>query len=411
MLFAILGMAAASSASWDRATRERVTVRWLAKTLTRLGEKTIADRLVKDHMTTKRVRFATINPRLGNAETGPNRKGVNEIDFTDRMLAIADQDRSLQSKPYGPSSTLIQWATTVFHEYQHMDQKNPQNDKPWEDPAWRATDNAVARWAQKLENEYAELSKKPASREKDAALDELKALIQRLRSEIGSLQSGVQDNVKNETLTGGQNWRFGETDSKLKNILDTMAKKAAIGQIVPPVKPGKGGYWQMVETKPFDTLAPSDTNYTIKASDGFVTAGWMLNKDAFKITGSWTPPPKTIKPGEKFKIHTSLSIDANTGFEYSANGVFVVWLDRPECEPGSAIQPVSLLSDIKGQTCSYAVPHRNGVSAPAPVDVYLDEKSLPTGVKGARFAILVHCSVGRNTGFRYIYEWKDPFQK
>lgn len=328
VFIALLAASAAAPTFFDRATRERVTVRWLAKTLIRLGEKPIADRLVNDYTNTKRVRFVTINPKLGNAETGANRKGVNEIDFSDRMLSIADQDRTLSAKPYGPSSTLVQWATTVYHEYQHMDQVNPQNEKKWEDPAWRATDNAVARWTQKLADEYAKLSSQPPSREKEAALDELKSILQRLRSEIGTLRNGVQDNVKNGTLTAGQSWKFADSDAKIKNILDQMTKKAAIGQMVPPIKPGKGGYWQQIEAKPFDYLAPSDTNYTAKASDGSVTAGWMLGNDAFKITGTWTSPPKVIKPGDKIPIHAALTIDANSGFAYSANGVFVIWIDR-----------------------------------------------------------------------------------
>lgn len=410
VILSFASLAFSRSNPTDQATRERLTVRWLSKALIRMGEKQLANRLMDDYFVNKRVHFRAMNSRDMNAETGPARSGVNEVTFSSDMLFIADLDRVLQKRPYGDRSQLISWAVTIFHEYQHMDQKNPQNLPKWEDPAWKATDKLVSDWSKRLESEYLAASRLPLSKERDAKISEIKDVIQRLNSEIASLREGIDLNLANHSLTADQSWLLDDTQRRLKSILATMEKKSNLEQLQPP-KPAntkKGGSWNLVQTKPFDQLAPSDVNYSLTASDGTITSGWRQNNDVFKFTSKWTSPPKQILPTDKVKISMTITIVANAGDQYSANGTLSIWFDRPECEPGSVISPIGLRGD-KGESGNIAVTHKLGVPAPTGIDVYIDGKALPTGTPGARIALMVCAYNGRNAGYRYIYEWKDSW--
>jgi hypothetical protein len=102
-------------------TREIITIRWLSKTLVRMGESGIAKRLTDDYYNTKQVHFKFIKSANGNAETGPGLNGKNYISLSELMLTAADLDKLLKERPYGPSSNLIGDAMTVIHEYVHME--------------------------------------------------------------------------------------------------------------------------------------------------------------------------------------------------------------------------------------------------------------------------------------------------
>lgn len=415
MLALLLGVALlatyADASQSAQQTRERVTVRLLAQTLKRMGEPKLADRLMNDYHNAKRIHFARMHSREANAETGPNRRGVNEITFSNEMLRIADQARLLDAKPYGNSSTLVSWAITVAHEYQHMDQVRPQNLPPWEDPAWKATDQMVSTWAQRLKAEFDQLRKQPASKAREAKIEEVLMIARRLGSEIGNLREGIMSNEKNGSLSGGQSWKLDDTLARLKALQKEGEKRTAVGKMGTPTpsKVQTEGYWELVQTDVFDKLPPSDTNYSIAASNGSITMGWSLNKDIFKFTARWTPPPKQIRPTDRFLLDLSISLDQNAGTDYSANGNVALWIDRPECEPGSVIAPVSLKNETNEPSNTRNVTHRMGVPPSPPIRLILDGKALPTGAKGARFAILVAAYNGRNAGYRYIYEWKTPW--
>ena len=91
----------------------------------------------------------------------------------------------------------------------------------------------------------------------------------------------------------------------------------------------------------------------------------------------------------------------NQGDQYSANGEFALFFDRPEIEPGAVIAPISLKGD-KGETGYIQFTHKAGVppSPAASLQVYIDAKTLPAGSKGARIALLASLYNGRNAGYR-----------
>jgi len=104
----------------------------------------------------------------------------------------------------------------------------------------------------------------------------------------------------------------------------------------------------------------------------------------------------------------SVTVDTCTGNQYSANGDFAVFFDRPEIQPGFIIAPISLKGD-KGENSYIQLTHRQGIppSPASSLSVYIEGKNLSTGSKGARIALLAAVGIGRNAGFKYIYEWKD----
>lgn len=396
-------------ATQGRSVRERMTIQYLAQALKRMGEDQLARRLTEDYVR-GRVHFGPVDD--GNGETGRVSDGHNEVTFTqDMLLGLADQDRLLKAKPYSPTSQLIMWAVTVVHEYQHMDQEDPQGAPRWEDPAWQGTDRTVATWVRRLNDEFEGLRKQPSSKERDARMDEVRAIAQRLLAEIGSLREGVGSDIKNGSLSPGQHWLFDDSERKIRALFKTMDERKAIGQLATPASPSKvqqEGYWELVRTDVFDKLAPSDVNYTLSAGSGSITCAWRMNQDSFRFTATWTPPPHQIHPGDRVPIDVAVKLDQNAGDQYSANGTFSLWFDQPDCEPGSVIRPIGLKGE-HGESPAMALSHRLGSPVPPAVRVYLEGKPLPTGTKGARIALLAAAYNGRNAGIRYIYEWKTPW--
>lgn len=389
-------------------SREQLTIRWLAKTLNRMGETKLAKRLVDDYYVNKRVHFGTVED--GNAETGPNKEKVNEVTFSESMLSsAADMDRLLKQRPYGEKSNLINDALTVVHEYIHMDQVKPQNYPPWEDPAWQVSDKTLNRWVQKIEAEYYAARKLPASKEKSAKLSELTDILKKLESELGTTREAINQNIANKSLSANQQWLLGDTEKRIRSLKEAIKKYDDFAKLGPQQPPQKKdpGYWQLVSEQAFDKLAPSDNNYSLTAGSGTITARWWQNDDVFKVTATFTPPPKQIRLGDRYPIQLSVAV-SNQGDQYSANGEFAVFFDRPEIEPGSVIAPVSLKGD-KGESSYIQFTHKQGV-LPLPsasMQVYIDAKTLPTGSKGARIALLASLYNGRSAGYRYIYEWKE----
>lgn len=390
-------------------TREIITIRWLSKTLIRLGEPETAKRLTEDYYTHKRVCFGEMHSADGNAETGVGLNGKNKITLSNSMLNSADLDKLLQERPYGSNSNLIGDALTVVHEYVHMDQTVPLNYPRWENPAWQKTDKTLNKWVQKIEAEYNAVRKMPESKEKTAKLTELMDIVSKLRSEAVSVRSSISANVKNKSLTAGQRWLIDDTDKRLKGLVEAQKKYTDFGKLngAEPVKKKDRGYWEMTGKQFFDKLAPSDNNYSLTVGDGSVTAKWWLGNDRFEFTANYTVPPKRIYPSDKIPVTLSVSV-TNVGDYYSANGNIALFFDRPEIEPGFVSAPISLRGD-KNITANISMSHKPGIN-PSPassVNVLIDGSQLPAGGPGAKIALIVAAYNGRNAGCRYIYEWRD----
>lgn len=399
---------------YSQNTREITTIRWLTKTLIRMGEPGIAKRLSEDYYKNKTVRFGFIKTSEGNAETGPGLNGKNYITLSDNMLAAADLDNFLKNRPYGDKSNLIGDAMTVVHEYIHMDQTVPMNFPRWEDPAWQKTDKTLNNWVKKIEAEYNALRKTPESKEKTAKLNELVDIIKKLNAEAVSVRNSIEGNVKNKSLSPNQRWLIDDTDKRIKAMLDAQRKYVDIGKLVPESPSAKKdkGYWEVVQVVAYDKLATGDNNYSLSAGDGTLKAKWSLANDVFDITASYTVPPKKIYPSDKIPVTISVTVN-NSGDQYSASGDFALFFDRPEIEPGSVISPISLKGKIgkKDITGYIGFTHKPGIP-PNPansVDVMIDGASLPTGSKGAKIALIAVLYNGRATGYKYVYEWRDSW--
>lgn len=399
---------------YSQNTREIITIRWLTKTLIRMGEPEIAKRLSEDYYKNKTISFRPINSADGNAETGPGLTGKNCITLSDMMLTAADLDKKLQERPYGDKSNLIGDALTVVHEYVHMDQTVPMNYPRWEDPAWQKTDKTLNKWVKKIEAEYNALRKQPESKEKTARLTELMDIVKKLQSEAVSVRNSIDANVKNKSLSPNQRWLIDDTDKRLKTVVDAQKKYTDIGKMVPesPAAKKDRGYWEVVQVVAYDKLAPGDNNYSLSAGDGTLKAKWSLANDVFDITASYTVPPKKIYPSDKIPVTISVTVN-NSGEQYSANGDFALFFDRPEIEPGSVISPISLKGKIgkKDITGYIAFTHKPGIppNPASSVDVMIDGASLPTGSKGAKIALIAVLYNGRATGYKYVYEWRDSW--
>jgi hypothetical protein len=166
-------------------------------------------------------------------------------------------------------------------------------------------------------------------------------------------------------------------------------------------------YWEIVSTKVFDSIPPGSDSYSTKVLDGSIKMRWAQKNDEWEFLCDYTRPPNRIRKTDKLPITMEVTILKNTGQEYSANGDFAIFFDRPEIIPGSIIAPISLQTET-GVNSYIAITHRLGVP-PAPSSklvVYIDGKLLPTGVKGSRIAFLVAVGNGRNVGYMYTYEWK-----
>lgn len=204
------------------------------------------------------------------------------------------------------------------------------------------------------------------------------------------------------------------------NTADASADVAGVRPLdggVVPVSPDSGslvirtdsgassGRWELVQTDVFDKLAATDTNYSVKIVGSTISCSWSMNADVMAFTASWSAPPAQILPTDKLPMSLSVKMDQNAGNQYSANGVFDVWFDKPDCEPGFIISPIGL-KGAQGETGSFTISHLTGAVSP-PVQVFINGKDLPAGSVGARIALMVIAGNGRNFGVRYIYAWKS----
>jgi len=176
----------------------------------------------------------------------------------------------------------------------------------------------------------------------------------------------------------------------------------------PSAKKDKG-YWEIVSVQVFDKLNPGDNNYSLSAGDGTLKTNWKQNNDVFNITATYTAPPKKIYPSDKIPVTMSVSV-TNSGDQYSGNGDFALFFDKPDIDPGFVSAPISLTGD-KGITGYIKFSHKPG-STPSPaatMNVFINGSSLPTGTKGAKIALIASLYNGRIAGYKYVYEWRDSW--
>lgn len=402
-----------TTASLPQTAGSDTTIRYIARSLDRFGEKALAQRLLKDYFLENRVSLKPLDSNEENAYVTQDDNGRNVMVITDNALEIARSEKLIAKRPYHSGSSLLTWTLTVYHEYIHMDQILPETIPKFEDPAWQATDKAIERWTKLLENELAAALGKPVSATRKEEVQQILDAIVALKSELGTFDNDVLNGVANGILSPGQKWTYLTSLTKLRE-LEKKAKAAmaatappasTTNPATPPLKPGEKA-WVRISVKEYNEPSPNE-NYSYNASDGQVQMRWGMGTDTWHFTCTWDKPPRVIRKTDKIPITMSIKVDKNVGESYSANGAFVLVWDRPEVEPGVTIDG-SLLRGAKGEKSVLNVTHRMGVPPEGPVTVYIDGSTLPNGMDGAQIALLADVYNGRSSGVKYIYEWKVP---
>ncbi len=409
LLISLMGITASSPQTPSSDT----TIRYIARSLDRFGEKAVAQRLLKDYFLENRVSLQPLDSNEENAYVTQDDSGRNVMVITDNALEIARSEKLIAKRPYHSGSSLLTWTLTVYHEYIHMDQIEPETIPKFEDPAWQATDKAIERWTKMLDTELAAALAKPVSATRKEEVQQILDATVALKSELGTFDNDVLNGVKNGILSPGQKWTYLKS---LANLRD-LEKKAKAGMTAiappatttttstPPLKPGEKA-WVRVSVKEYNDQ-PSGGNYSYTVADGNAQMRWSMGTDTWHFTCTWDKPPRVIRKTDKIPITMSIKVDKNVGESYSANGAFVLVWDRPEVEPGVTIDG-SLLRGAKGEKSVLNVTHRMGVAPEGPVTVFIDGSTLPNGMDGAQIALLADVYNGRSSGVKYIYEWKVP---
>lgn len=201
LLLLLPGMSSAYS-------RETTTINIIAKTLQRMGETTLAQRLIQDHAMGL-VQFGNLEGKGVNAETGLNKDiSMNVMILDNSAMTLADMERIWQIRPYSSSVPDVSWAATVFHEYVHMNQLNPQNTPAFEDITWQNTDQALVKWYLKIFNEYEALKNDSPSGTRGDKLQELEDILKQLKGEIATWDEAVQNNIANGSLSRGLPFQY-----------------------------------------------------------------------------------------------------------------------------------------------------------------------------------------------------------
>jgi hypothetical protein len=163
--------------------------------------------------------------------------------------------------------------------------------------------------------------------------------------------------------------------------------------------------WQLVEIVDYEQ-PPADKEYRLTYARGSIGWRWALGNDAWAFVATWSPPPETIRPGDRVTVDFQVVTTQDVGEAYSAGGSFALFFDRPDIEPGSAGAPIGFTND-KGETGSAEVRHRIA-SPPVARTVWVDASKLGAGRPGARVALIAAAYNGRVAGTKYVYEWRGP---
>lgn len=260
------------------------TIELLANTLKRLGEDKLAVRLQADYKA-GRVKFGklydygVIENLHDTAEVKAGRGGWGGAS-TNTMTINARYEATSRAgeRPDRKSSSLVSLASTMVHEYAHMDQDRPAHTAAYEEPAMRAQENAVSRWLDKLEREAQETS----GPDRAARMAEVKGLLLHLESELGGLKDLTTKGVDAGFIQAGTAWRWDSLAQRLREV----RKQASQAQ---PVR-GKTGSWSGTWKTNFGPLVLTQRGNAVTGSyshDGGRLTGTAKEQT---LTGTWEEP-------------------------------------------------------------------------------------------------------------------------
>ncbi|HMS55776.1 MAG TPA: hypothetical protein PKA27_10280 [Fimbriimonadaceae bacterium] len=373
--FVVLGALLATvcwSFSLGLQNREETAIKWIARTLNRLGEPALANRLWTDFRK-GRIRFVQPSELDGdNAQVSQDSKG-NFIELNNFALQVADQEKLLGVNPYGPKSiNLVMISATLVHEYVHMGQVKPSLTPKFEDPAWQYSDKNYKRWYQRLKGELEAAKKLPPSAERTKKVSEIVNLLNRLaesaQGDAAELPSKIGD-----YLSTGLSWNLlsGLPQSILKTAKEGESWLAAAVKSAPTTSATtvpKGGAWVLLRV---DSGAPPPRNdydqlgFTFTTSPGSAQGSWHRGDDPSIRTNlkmTWNAPPAVIEPGKEFTVtfnpSDSGSSPGASGFVSVATALyFCKALEAPWEFKGQGRPAYAALGEpMKPQTVTYTAP-------------------------------------------------------
>lgn len=381
-------------------SREEIAIKWISRTLNRLGEPALASRLWQDFRN-GRIRFVESKDLdHDNAQISQDSKG-NYMELNDFMLNIAEQETLLSKNPYGARNiNLVIAASTVVHEYVHMGQTRPSLTAKFEDPAWQYSDKNYRRWFIRLRDELEAAKKLPVSAERTAKVREILDLLNRLSDAAGG---DAAELPKKTYLTPGQSWYLlsGLPDQIRKAASDGeawLAKADKVAGTTASQTIPKTGAWVLATVSPFAPEPRSDYDhlgFKFTISEGIATASWYRHDDESIRTNlrmTWTKPPKIIEPGKAFSVTFTPS---NNGSSAGASGFLFA-----ESAVYSSSKPNDWQFLSKGKS-AYA--ELGQPMVPTTVSF-----TAPTGSPGLQYAlnITTGSSLIGGWGYSYVYEFK-----
>lgn len=387
-------------------SRQDAAIKMVAKTLGRLGEKDLAKRLLDDYFSNGRVKIEDLGGEGVNAETGPEglfSSGKNVMTLDDSILVQADMKRIWEKRPYSKTLDTVGWAVTVYHEYIHMDQENPQNIPRDEDPAWQKTDRAIARWCERLKSELDNLKKEPASGMKEDKLQELEDILLHLKSQSSLFKEAVPRNIRDGKLSDGLTWEHPGLGTKIDGIIqDVQAEITRNKSALQTNTPSSGTGWKQQSVTTADLNVRKDSewywNHKFTLSDGHGSGGlsWKdtSNSGSVSFQASWTGLSPTLQPGTKVPVIFNLSTSASQsgGYRNMGNWLFL------------KINGKKIGDDVKNNGSTDNLP---------PPTTEKLEFDVPTGKDGDVMEILIfyHNNAGSgNIIYKYVYSGSAPSQ-
>jgi hypothetical protein len=312
-----------------------------------LGEEDLANRFLDDYYLNGRIRIADLGGEGVNAETGPEGlsgwvwgSGENAMTLDDGILTLADTERIWEKRHFSPALPVVSWAVTVYHEYIHMDQKNPKNEPYYEDPAWQATDRALARWCERLRKQFDDLQNKPASETKVDKLEQLEEILRQLQGEVTAFQEGVTANIAEGKLSRGLSWEYprlwGKIDGLIQDVrAEIKNNKAALqtpaGGSVPSGTGTSGGTGSVP--------GPSSSSY-----DSPVT----VTHEVDTLDWSEPPPPPPDNPVAVPRRDSPRDKTQENKVKVFVNGQKLQFDVPPLLEKGRVLVPIRKITEALG---------------------------------------------------------------
>lgn len=385
-------------------SRQDTAIIMVAKTLGRLGEKDLAEHFLDDYFNNGRVKIEDLGEEGVNAETGPEGlfgSGENVMTLDDSILNQADAKRIWEKRPYSEALNTVGWAVTVYHEYIHMGQKNPQNIPRDEDPAWQETDKAIARWCERLKNELDDLKNEPASGMKGDKLQELEDILLHLKSQSGLFKEAVPRNIRDGKLSDGLTWEYPGLGTKIDGIIQDVRAEITRNKTALQT-PSSGTGWKLQSVTTANLKVHEDSewywNHKFTLSDGHGSGGlsWKdsSNSGSVSFQASWTGLSPTLQPGTKVSVIFNLSTSASQSGGYRNMGG---WLYLK-------INGMKIGDDVKNSGSTDSLP---------PPTTEKREFDVPTGKDGDVMEILIFYHNNAGSGdiiYKYVYSGSAPSQ-